>query len=116
MLFQHSKGFYHAMLNSAIEKCQMVCIEAMDGAGSFITSDNPVFLNKTRPPEAKDMTGYIFPISPKYLLYMCKGRGDFNSMKLQRADTNVIKKLNGFIYRNRDKAIVSAERELPSIL
>lgn len=116
MLYTKKEGFYHEMLKSAIEKCQMVCIEALDGEGAFITSDNPVFLNKTRPPEAKYMTGYIFPISPKYLLYMCRGRGGYNSVMLGRADRNDIKKLNGYIYRNKDKAIVSTERELKNIL
>lgn len=116
MLYMKKVGFYHAMLKSAIEKCQMVCIEAIEGEGTFITSDNPVFLNETRPPEAKDMTGYIFPVSPRYLLYMCKGHGGYNSMMLRWAGRNDIKKLNSYIYRNRDKAIVSTERELKKIL
>ena len=116
MLYQEKAGFYHAMLQSALEKCQMVFIEAENGEGSFITSDNPVFLNEPRPLEVKNITGYIFPLSPKYLLYMCKGKGGYNSMMLRWAGRNDIRKLNGYIYRNREKAIISTERELKYIL
>lgn len=115
-MIYHKQGYYQMMLDSALERCQMVCIEALDDCGTFITSDNPVFFNSTFAPERNNINGYMFPVSPKYILYMCKGKGNFNSMMLRWAGKDDIRRLNGYIYRNCDNAIVSTEKELGRIL
>lgn len=114
MLYRQKNGYYKAKLQTALEKYQMVCLEATEG--SFITSDNPVFLNETMAPEAQNKTGYIFPLSPKYLLYMCKGKGGPHSMMYMPVAFSFVKKMNRFIYSHREKAIVSTERELKKLI
>lgn len=114
MLYQKKNGYYKAKLQTALEKYQMVCLEATEG--SFITSDNPVFLNETMAPEVQNKTGYIFPLSPRYLLYMCKGQGGHNSMMYMPVAISFVKKMNRFIYSYRDKAVVSTERELKKLI
>lgn len=114
MLYRQKNGYYKAKLQTALEKYQMVCLEATEG--SFITSDNPVFLNETMAPEAQNKTGYIFPLSPKYLLYMCKGQGGPHSMMYMPVAFSFVKKMNRFIYSHREKAIVSTERELKKLI
>ncbi len=114
MLFRKDNGFYNAKLRNALEKYQMVCVEATEGA--FITSDNPVFLNETMVPEVKNRTGYVFPLSPKYLLYMCKGQGGYSSMMYVPVALPFVKKLNQYIYYYRDEVVVSTERDLKKLI
>lgn len=116
MLFQNNHGYYHTMLKSEMEHCQMICFEVMDGAGMFITSDNPAFLYKTKAPERYERTGYYFPISPYHLLFMGKGSGLYNSMIYRVADRKTVRLFNQMIYQAKDESIVSKEKELEAFL
>ena len=116
MVYGKKCGQYHAMLSAAIEQCQMIFYEAYSGAGTFITSDNPAFLNKRLAPEASNLTGFIFPLSPKYLLFVGKGPGALNEIDYRFADHDTVGLFNRLIYRNRINSIVSCERNLKSVL
>lgn len=53
----------------------MILFEAYDNAGTFITSDNPSFQHISVVAKG-DTNGFIFPITPKYLLFITKGNLD----------------------------------------
>lgn len=110
MLFQNNRGFYNNTLKSAMEHCQMICFEAKEGVGTFITSDNPSFLHQSTAPEQVNRTGYVFPISPKHLLFMGRGTGKFSTMMYRMAEEKDVKIFNGMIYQARQQAFISSEQ------
>ena len=109
-------GHYHELLLGAIEHCQMVFYEAQDSISSFITSDNPAFLNQQLAPEVNNHTGYIFPLSPKYLLFIGRGSGNLNVIDYRFADRKLVCFFNRIIYRNRSKAVVASLKNLKDLL
>lgn len=53
---------------------------AYDNAGAFITSDNPAFEHKSSVVERDNGSGLVFPISPKYLVFVAKGDEGINAV------------------------------------
>ncbi|WP_459129611.1 DUF4238 domain-containing protein [Guggenheimella bovis] len=78
MFFKNTGGFYHNVVQFALSGCQMILFEACDNAGFFITSDNPAFEHKSAVVERDNGSGLVFPISPKYLVFVAKGDEGIN--------------------------------------
>ncbi len=98
MFFKNSGGFYHNVDNLALKGCQMILFEAYENAGTFITSDNPAFEHRSTVVEKNNSTGLVFPISPKYLIFIAKGNEGINVVDHRFANTDTIKKLNRMLF------------------
>lgn len=90
-------------------------IETYDGAGNFITSDNPAFEYKSLV-TVENSSRFIFPISPKYLLFIAKGPDEINLVDYRMADTDTIKHFNRIITRNKQDLIIGNEKYLDNVL
>lgn len=115
MIYGGARGFYHSALNAATLRLQMVLFEAYDDAGQFITNDNPAFQHYSIP-EAQSMNGYVFPLSPKYLLFICRGDAPTNIVDMRFADHKVVAYFNQAIYRNRTQKAISNFKDLSKLL
>lgn len=111
MFFRNTGGFYHNMINVALKGCQMILFEAYEGAGYFITSDNPAFENNSIP-EKENSNGMIFPLTPKYLLFIARGLDGINVVDHRFANTDTIKHFNRIIARYKNETIISLSKEL----
>lgn len=107
MLYKTSKGHYHSLIKAAIGMLQMVLYEATAEAGTFITSDRPAFLYNCIP-EKTNMNGFVFPLSPSYLLFICKGEGPINIVDYRPVDQDVVQYFNRTIYQNRSEIVISS--------
>lgn len=74
----------------------MILFEAYEKAGYFITSDNPAFENNSIP-EKENSNGMIFPLTPKYLLFIARGLDGINVVDHRFANTDTIKRFNRII-------------------
>lgn len=115
MMFKQSGGFYHSIFEGALEGCQMILFETYDGAGNFITSDNPAFQHKSVV-TAKNSNGFIFPITPKYLLFISKGADSINIVDYRMADKDTIKNFNRIIANHKMEVIVGNKKYLGKLL
>ena len=115
MFYKNSGGFYHTVLAKAVEKCQFILFEAYSNAGSFITSDNPAFQHISHV-EANNMNGYYFPITPKHMLLIAKGRDPVNIISYRMANDDLVKKFNKIIASHCSEKIVSVEKDRSKIL
>lgn len=115
MFFKNAGGFYHNIVAAALKGCQMILFEAYDGAGYFVTSDNPAFENKSVV-EVKNSNGMIFPLSPKYLLFIAKGSEGINIVDHRFANTDTIRYFNRIIARNKNESIISLTKNLNECL
>ena len=111
MFFKNVGGFYHNTVAAAIKGCQMILFEAYDGAGYFITSDNPAFENKSVV-EVKNTNGMLFPLSPKYLLFIAKGSDGINVVDHRFADSDTIHFFNRIIARYKNETIIALPKNL----
>lgn len=116
MFFKNSGGFYHNVVNLALSGCQMILFEAYDNAGTFITSDNPAFEYKSSFVEKDNGSGLVFPISPKYLVFIAKGDDGINIIDHRFADSETIKKFNRIISNHRTELIISTCKNLNDII
>jgi hypothetical protein len=116
MFFKNSGGFYHNVVNLALNGCQMILFEAYDNAGTFITSDNPAFEHKSSPVERNNGSGLIFPISPKYLVFFAKGDEGINVVDHRFANSETIKKFNRIICGHRTELIISTSKNLKDVI
>ena len=91
--------------------CQMILFETYDGAGNFITSDNPAFENKSFV-EVNNSNGMLFPLSPKYLLFIAKGSDGINVVDHRFANTDTIHYFNRIIARYKDETIIALTKNL----
>ncbi len=85
MFFKNSGGFYHNVIKYALTGCQMILFEAYENAGAFITSDNPAFEHKNVV-ERQNSNGMLFPITPKYLIFIEKGDAGISIVDHRFAD------------------------------
>ena len=115
MFFKKAGGCYHNVVATALNGCQMILFEAYNGAGTFITSDNPAFENKSVV-EAKNTNGMIFPLSPKYLLFIAKGADGINIVDHRFADTDTILHFNRIIARYKKETLIAASKKLSTSL
>lgn len=93
MFFKNTGGFYHNVVKTAMDGCQMILFEIYSGAGSFITSDNPAFEHKSTV-EENNSNGMIFPITPNYLVFIAKGNDGINIVHHRFANNETIKHFN----------------------
>lgn len=110
MFFKNIGGFYHNAVQFALSGCQMILFEAYDNVGTFITSDNPAFEHKSSVVERDN--GLIFPISPKYLVFIAKGDEGINVVDHRFADAETIKKFNGIIDVHKTEIIISSSKKI----
>uniref|UniRef100_UPI0040255E19 DUF4238 domain-containing protein n=1 Tax=Eshraghiella crossota TaxID=45851 RepID=UPI0040255E19 len=116
MFFKNSGGFYHNVVNLALKGCQMILFEAYENAGTFITSDNPAFEHRSTVVEKNNSTRLVFPISPKYLIFIDKGNEGINVVDHRFANTDTIKKFNRMIYEHKTELIVSMSNNLNDVI
>jgi hypothetical protein len=115
MFYKNSGGFYHNVGNLALSACQMILFEAYDNAGTFITSDNPAFEHKSAAVERDNCSGLVFPISPKYLVFIAKGDEEINVVDHRFANSETIKKFNRIICEHRTELIISTYKNLKDV-
>lgn len=111
MFFKNAGGFYHNTLAAAVKGCQMILFEAYDGAGYFITSDNPAFENKCVV-EVQNTNGMLFPLSPKYLIFIASGSDGINVVDHRFADSDTIHFFNRIIARYKNETIIALPKNL----
>lgn len=56
--------------------------------------------------------GYIFPLSPKYLLFIGSGNLPINIVDMRYADRNTVAYFNQAISRNKVQTVISRCRDL----
>lgn len=111
MLHKNTGGFFHTVLKQAISGCQMILFEAYDDAGFFVTSDNPAFEHISTV-ERTNHTGFVFPISPKYLLFIAKGNEPINVVDHRFANTDTIKYFNRIILQHKTDFWISSQKNI----
>lgn len=115
MFYKKSGGFFHSILSKVFEDCQLILFEAYDGAEMFITSDNPAFQNNIAV-LSRNTNGFVFPISPKYLLFIAKGNEDITIVDHRYVDYETVQYFNRIIKHNSCDAIVGIKKDLYSML
>lgn len=116
LFFKNSGGFYHNVVTLMLKGCQMILFETYENAGTFITSDNPAFEHRSSVVEKNNSTGLVFPISPKYLIFIAKGDEGINVVDHRFANTDTIKKFNRIIYEHNTELIVSMSNNLNEVI
>lgn len=116
MIYKENGGHFNLLYKDALDKCQMILFETYEGAGSFITSDNPIFTHKSSAVEINNQTGLIFPLTPKYLIFVGRGSDGYNTVDYRYANRDVIRNFNQMIYRNKITTVISIENSLNRIL
>ena len=116
MFFKKTGGFFHNVVQSALSGCQMILFEAYDKAGTFITSDNPAFEHKSSVVERNNESGLIFPLSPKYLIFIAKGNEGINVVDHRFANSETIKKFNRIINSHKTELIISSSNNLGVVI
>lgn len=100
-------GYYNTFLKSFYAKVSHIILFTTKGNDSFITSDNPFFIEKNNSEK-----GIYFPITPKHLIFLPVIKNDFSSdyegiyLKTETINSKEIEKLNAIIKRNANKSIV----------
>ncbi len=115
MFFKKKGGFYHNAVKQAFTGCQMILFEAYNNAGSFITSDNPAFEHRTVI-ERQNSSGMIFPLSPKYLIFIAKGDKGINIVDHRFADSDTIKHYNRIIARHKTDTLISVSKNIKEVM
>ncbi len=116
MFFKNTGGFYHNVVQFALSGCQMILFEAYDNAGTFITSDNPAFEHKSSVVERDNGSGLVFPIFPKYLVFVAKGDEGINVVDYRFADTDTVEKFNRIINAHKTEIIISSSKNLKDVM
>lgn len=115
IFFKGCGGVYHPLLNKVLEKCQIILFEANNDCEMFITSDNPAFQNKCNF-LCNNENGFIFPLSPKYLLFIAKGSDDIALVDHRFANEQTVRHFNQLIKVNSNKTIVGNKKFLSSLV
>lgn len=115
MFFKRAGGFYHNIVQLALGGCQMILYEAYDDVCEFITSDNPAFEHKSSVVERDNESGLIFPLSPKYLIFIAKGDDGINVVDHRFANSETVKKFNRIINAHKTEFIISSSKNLKDV-
>lgn len=115
IFFKNTRGFFHTAVKAALENCQMILFEAYSDADPFITSDNPAFEHKLMV-EAKNSNGMIFPVSPKYLLFIAKGNDDISIVDHRFADSKTVRYFNGLVSLHKTNCLIANKKYLSKLL
>ena len=116
MLFKTTGGHYHTFMDATMAQCQMILFEAYDNAGTFITSDNPAFQNRSPVVELQNNNGMVFPLSPKYLIFICRGSEGYNKVDYRMANADVVRYYNRATYSNRTDTVVANQKDLSLLI
>lgn len=116
MFYKSSGGFYHNVVQVALSGCQMILFEAYDNAGSFITSDNPAFEHKTTIVERENRNGLLFPISPKYLIFIAKGDEGINVVDHRFANSETVRLFNRIVNEHKTEVVISVSKDLDNVI
>ena len=115
MFYKNSGGFYHNVLSEAFKKCQFILFEAYSNSEMFITSDSPAFQNNCKV-VVENENGYIFPLSPKYLLFIAKGNDGINVVDHRYANVQTVRHFNRIIYSNRHSKVLGIKKQLSDMI
>lgn len=116
MFFKKSGGFYHSVIEKTMDYCQMILFEAYDNAGTFITSDNPSFQHRSLI-ERTNSSGFIFPLTPKHLLFIGKGEpNSINVVDYRFADKNAVQHFNRIIKSHKSNILISIQPTLDNLI
>lgn len=115
MFFKSAGGFYHNIVQLALGGCQMILYEAYDDVCEFITADNPAFEHKSSVVERDNESGLIFPLSPKYLIFIAKGDDGINVVDHRFANSETVKKFNRIINAHKTEFIISSSKNLKDV-
>ena len=111
MFYKKTGGFYHNIIEKSLAGLQMVLFETYDGAGSFITSDNPAFEHKLVV-ETDNNNGFVFPISPKYLIFIARGNEGINVVDYRFANMDTIRHFNRLTALHKTEAVISNQADI----
>lgn len=115
MFFKNAGGFYHNAVQLVLRGCQMILFEAYDNSCEFITSDNPAFEHKSSVVERDNESGFIFPISPKHLIFIAKGNDGINVVDYRFANSETVKKFNRIINEHKSELVISSSNNLKDV-
>lgn len=116
MFFKQNGGFYHNVIAKTMEGCQMILFEAYDDAGTFITSDNPSFQHISVVAR-ENSNGFIFPITPKHLLFIGKGDPDsIDVVDYRFANQSTIQHFNKIVQSHRKNTMIASKRTLDNLI
>lgn len=117
-LFKRGNGFTSEFLSQSLANFGIIIFRvATETDGSFITSDNPVILQKMCVTTSRCPNGIYFPLTPRFLLFLGKRReGTINDVIFRTVGNNDIRAINRVILNNAQKAIVSTYKHLGYIL
>lgn len=111
ILFGGSGGFYYNILDHVRDGCQLILFETEQGADHFITSDNPAFENRLMI-TTENWNGFIFPLTPEYLVLIGKGGDALNMVDYRIARAETVKKLNQIIANNKKNTVIADRKHL----
>lgn len=100
-------GYYNTFLELFYTKFSHIILFTVKGNDSFITSDNPFFIEKNNSEK-----GMYFPVTPKHLIFIPIIENNFSSdyegicLKTKIINSKEIEKLNTIIKRNANKFVV----------
>lgn len=116
MFFKQSGGFFHYTVPYVMGNCQMILFEAYNGEGNFLTSDNPS-IKHISAVTRENLNGFIFPITPKYLIFIGRGEPDaIDIVDYRYANKEVIQQFNRIIVSNKISMVISNKREIDSLV
>ena len=115
LLYKHKGGFYHPMINKVCKECQLMLYDAKKSGISFITSDNPAVLNINNF-LVENFNGFIFPLTPDYLLFVAKGDSEITHVGYKQVNINFVKTINNLIRINHFKTVVANKQDLNDFL
>lgn len=116
MFFKQNSGFYHNVIAKTMEGCQIILFETYDDAGTFITSDNPSFQHASVV-ERENLNGFIFPITPNYLIFIAKGDPDSIDIVDHRfADHSTVQHFNKIVQNHSKNILIASERKLDNLI
>lgn len=115
MFYKSSSGFYHTVMSKVCQGCQFILFEADEDAEFFVTSDNPAFLNNCALLRDNE-NGYIFPLSPKHMLFLAKGSNDISIVDYRFANKKTVQHFNQIIKNNMCNMLIGVKKDLSELV
>ncbi len=117
IFYDKSKGIYNNIVTLVQQHCRIILFEATNDAGSFLTSDNPSFLHKSLPDEKYNMSGFVFPITPSFLLLVTPSKSQsINEVNYVTANKEIVIQFNRIIKNHCIKTLISNRRKIYNLL
>ena len=114
MFFKNTGGFYHNVVQFALSGCQMILLKPTITQGLLFhliilhSNINHLLLRDNG-------SGLVFPISPKYLVFVAKGDEGINVVDHRFADAETVKKFNRIINAHKTEIIISSSKSLKDV-